>query len=150
AAGAFERRPRWLIQVARHALAIYRDRPADRPRELVAVLDARLAEMAAAGHLPRPPAVRHVSLFEPAMGRMRWQVPEIATIADLAASLDLHIGELEWLADRRLLERSVRDRRLRNYHYTWLIRPSGAARVIEQPKRLLKETQRRLLHLLID
>jgi RNA-directed DNA polymerase len=151
ASAAFARRPRWLAQGARHALATYRERPADRPRELAAVLDAWLAELAAAGRLPQqPPSVHHVPLFESAMGRMRWPVPEIATIADLAAFLDLHIRELQWLADPRTLERSVRDRRLRNYHYSWLARPSGAARVIEQPKRLLKQTQRRLLHQVID
>ena len=46
----------------------------------------------------------------------------VATPADLAAMLDLHPGELAWLADRRGLERRVRDVRLRNYRYRWLPR----------------------------
>ena len=87
-----------------------------------------------------------VGLFTPAMGRMPWPVPALDTPADLAAMLDLHMGELAWLGDCRGLERRATETRLQNYRYRWLPRTGGPPRLIEQPKRLLKETQRRLLH----
>jgi hypothetical protein len=83
------------------------------------------------------------------MGPARWPVPAAATTVDLAALLDLHPGELAWLADRRSLERRAAPR-LRNYRYRWLARPGGPPRLIEQPKALLKETQRRILHGILD
>jgi hypothetical protein len=79
------------------------------------------------------------------MGQMRWPVPAAATPADLAALLDLHPGELAWLADSRGMERRAAPR-LRNYRYRWLARPAAPPRLIERPKALLKETQRRILH----
>ena len=63
------------------------------------------------------------AIFAPAMGRTPWPVPAIDTPAGLAAALDLHPGELAWLADRRRLERRVADPRLRNYRYRWLAGP---------------------------
>ncbi len=143
---AFGLRPRWLALVAAEAAASYRERPADRPRELTEVIERALQGLDDRGLLPRPP--RHVptAVFTPAMGRMRWPVPVLDTPADVAAMLDLHHGELAWLADRRGLERRASDLRLRNYRYRWLPRAAAPPRLIEQPKRLLKETQRRLLH----
>jgi hypothetical protein len=150
AAAVFGRRPRWLAVVVAEAAASYRDRPADRPRELTAVIERALHRLDAGGLLPQP--VRHVptAVFAPAMGRMRWPVPVLDTAADLAAMFDLHPGELAWLADRRGLERRVGDVRLRNYRYRWLPRAAAPPRLIEQPKRLLKETQRRLLRAILE
>ncbi len=145
AAAAFGRRPRWLSGVAAEAAAIYRDRPCDRPRELTAAVERALGRLDEGGLLPRPPRRLPAAIFAPEMGRMPWPVPAIDTPAGLAAALDLHPGELARLADRRGLERRVADPRLRNYRYRWLARPAGPPRLIEQPKRLLKETQRRLL-----
>jgi RNA-directed DNA polymerase len=144
------RRPRWLGAVVREAAATYRDRPIDRPRELTATVEQELLRLERAGRLPRP--LRHVpvGVFSPAMGRMRWPVPKLDTPADVAAMLDLHMGELHWLGDRRGLERRVTDTRLQNYRYRWLPRAEAPPRLIEQPKRLLKETQRRLLHQILD
>jgi RNA-directed DNA polymerase len=76
-------------------------------------------------------------------------VPEITSIADLAAFLDLHTREQEWLADRRSWEQSAAQR-LRNYRYRWVGRESGLPRLIERPKGMLKAAQRRVLHEIID
>ena len=146
AATAFGRRPRWLGGVALELAATYRDRPCDRPRELAARIEQALLRLEDAGVLPQPP--RHVpaALFTPEMGRMRWAVPEIDTPTDLAAMLDLHPRELAWLGDLRNLERRAADARLRRYRYRWLPRAEAPPRLIESPKRLLKATQRRVLH----
>jgi hypothetical protein len=150
AAATFGRRPRWLGGVVREMLATYRDRPGDRPRELAATIERELRRLDGAGRLPRPPRHVGVGLVTPAMGRMRWPVPAIDMPADLAAMLDLHVGELAWLGDCRGLERRAADTRLQNYRYRWLPRAGAPPRLIEQPKRLLKETQRRLLHQILD
>lgn len=150
AATALGRRPRWLAVVAAEAAATYCERPVDRPHELVGVIERALHRLDDRGLLPRPPRHVPVAIFAPAMGKTRWPVPALDTPADLAAMLDLHRGELAWLADRRGLERRVADPRLRNYRYRWLPRAAAPPRLIEQPKRLLKETQRRLLREIVE
>jgi len=134
AAAMLGRRPRWLGRLAREAAARYRDQPADRPRELTAVIERVLGELDASGLLPRPPGRVPAGIFRPRMGRMRWPVPAIDTPSDLAQLLDLHLGELHQ----------------RSYRYRWLARPSAPPRLIEQPGRLLKETQRRLLGQILE
>ena len=139
------RRPRWLGMVVRESHAAYRWRPADAPRALAATVDRSLRELDARGRLGRPPRSVPGAVLAPGMGRTRWPVPAAATTADLAAILDLHAGELGWLADRRGIERRAPPR-LRNYRYRWLARPAAPPRLIESPKALLKDTQRRILH----
>lgn len=146
----FDVLPEWLPWLLAIALSTYRERPADRPRELASLLDGALASFQTSGGLPPLPPIVRVSTYEPAMGPARWPVPPIASVGDLAAFLDLHPRELDWLADRRRWERSVTDERLRNYRYLWLPRRSGLPRLIEQPKRLLKATQRRVLRAILD
>jgi hypothetical protein len=128
AATVLGRRPRWLGTVAREAHTAYRFRPADAPRALAATVDRSLADLDARGRLGRPPRSVPGAVFSPEMGRTRWPVPEAATTTDLAALLDLHPG----------------------YRYRWLARQAAPPRLIESPKALLKETQRRILHGILD
>jgi hypothetical protein len=149
AAEMLGRRPRWLGVVVADARAAHPTPPADAPRVLAAIIDRSLLTLDEGGGLPKPP--RHVPApqFVPEMGPARWPVPAAATPIDLAALLDLRLGELAWLADRRGLERRAAPR-LRNYRYRWLARPGGPPRLVEAPKALLKETQRRILHGILD
>ena len=149
AAQVLGRRPRWLGVVVDDARAAHPTRPADAPRALAAVIDWSLLTLDEGGRLPKPPAHVPAARVVPEMGPARWPVPAAATTADLAALLDLHPGELAWLADRRGLERRAA-LRLRNYRYRRLPRPVGPPRLIERPKALLKETQRRILHGILD
>jgi hypothetical protein len=142
-------RPRWLGIAVREVHATHRVRPADAPRELTAIVDRSLRLLDAEGRLTRPPPHVPAPSFAPEMGRMPWPVPAGETAADLAALLDLYPGELAWLADRRGMERSATPR-LRNDRYRWLARPAAPPRLIERPKALLKETQRRILHGILD
>jgi hypothetical protein len=84
------------------------------------------------------------------MGRRRWPVPEIASVGALASFLGVSDGELAWFVDARALERSVEDEGLRHYRYGFLRRPGRPVRVIERPKRRLKQIQRRILHEILD
>jgi hypothetical protein len=147
---ALDRRPRWVRPLAREVLVAYGRPPSDRPREL-----ARFIEQALHARQPRaadagPPRVRRWLVPEPAMAWRRWPVPEIASVGQLAGFLSLSDGELAWFADARGLERTVVDEQLRHYRYASLRRGGRPVRVIERPKRRLKEVQRQLLHEILD
>ncbi len=138
-------RRRRVLGVARDVLDVYHRAPLDRPHELALVIDASVRR--------RRLRVREPArwfTFEPEMGRMRWPVPPITTVAALAAFLDLDYGRLQWFADARGLERSVTAERLRNYRYGWFHRPGSSVRVIEKPKHDLKAAQRRILREILD
>jgi hypothetical protein len=72
--------------------------------------------------------------------------PAIHDVAGLAWWLGLRSGHLDWFADRRSLERTVTDVRLRHYHRSWIATPSGSIRLLEAPKREMKDLQRQVLH----
>lgn len=148
-AGVVSGRQRWLGSLVTSVLQAYRDAPVDRPRELAAFI-------AVCGPLPDAfsraredggpvPQVLRRRVAPTAMGRTRWPVRRLDTVADVAGWLGLSAAELDWLADRRSLERRVPDERLRHYRYRWLPKPDGGVRLLEAPKELLKERQRRLL-----
>lgn len=144
---AIGRKPKWLETVVTEALVAYRDRPADRRRELGAFIAQILEQVDERNRLPRrAPTVRKDFDFTPEMGRARWPVPDIRTLVELGDYLGVGAPDLGWLADPRALERIVVDQKLANYHYAWLPRPSGTPRLIEAPKPWLKKLQRRVLH----
>lgn len=147
---ALDRRPRWVRPVAREVLAGYHRPPSDRPRELARFIEVVLRDRRSGSEDPRPPRVRRWLVPEPAMGRRRWRVPEIASVGALASFLGVSDGELAWFADTRALGRTVEDERLRHYRYGFLSRPGRPVRVIERPKRRLKDFQRRILHEILD
>jgi hypothetical protein len=135
----------WLRPLAIEVLDAHHRPPLDRRRELVAFI-----ELALPSTRRMPPRVLWQPTFHPAMGFARWPVPIIDTVGDLAGFLGLTVGELEWFADVRGLERVVREERLRHYRYSRLSRASGPPRVIEAPKPRLKALQRRVLHEVLD
>src|SRR5437764_1328298 len=57
-----------------------------------------------------------------------------------------------WLADWRGLARHSRARspELRHYHYAWVPKRAGGARLLESPKPRLKAIQRRVLSEILD
>ena len=69
----------------------------------------------------------------------------IDTVGEPAERFELDPGQLAWLADVSGLERTVTDRRLRNYTHVHVPRRSGPPRVLERPKARLKEIQRHVL-----
>ncbi|MDQ6751805.1 MAG: reverse transcriptase family protein [Actinomycetota bacterium] len=142
-------RPGWARRLAREVIRSYHRPPRDRPRELAGFIALTLESWPAptGGALPR---VRRWLLPELAMGRRRWPVPELDSVRAVADFLELSPGHLDWLADARGLERTVKAGKLRNYSYTWLPREHRPPRVIERPKPRLKAAQRRLLHELLD
>lgn len=145
ASGILSHRPPWLPQVVDQALGFYARPPADRPRELAQVIEISLRRLPP-DEEQRPIRVRRWLLADREMGRLRWPVPEIASVGELAEFLVVTPERLAWLADARGLERTVTAERLRNYRYMTRERTGRPVRVIERPKSQLKQMQRRILH----
>ena len=62
-----------------------------------------------------------------------WSVPKLTTECELADWLQISPAQLDWLADRKGLERLAHPEPLRNYVYRWIKKRSGAKRLIEAP-----------------
>ena len=82
--------------------------------------------------------------MRPVSAAAGWLIPPIETVGALADWFQLNLGDLEWFADLRGLNRRATPR-LRHYHYRVLTKQSGTIRLIEAPKAHLKELQRRIL-----
>ena len=75
-----------------------------------------------------------------------WNIPAIETVGDLARWLGVHSGELEWFANLKGLGSG----RLEHYHYLRIEKGPGEVRIIEAPKRELKELQRWILREILE
>ncbi len=74
-----------------------------------------------------------------------WNLPELVTPGDLADWLSVSPSRLDWLADCFGRERFRPNEKLRHYRYRWLPKRGPGYRLIEEPKPLLKNIQRRIL-----
>ena len=145
---------RWVTDVARTVHHEYPDKPLDRPRELARFIQAcpqfraRVEEAAESGvhawaipFVLRPP----IEMVSPRFG-----VPVLDDPPALAAWLGVTLGHLDWFADRFSFERRVTDERLRHYHRSWIRKADGSGRLLEAPKKELKDLQRMVLHGILD
>ncbi len=64
----------------------------------------------------------------PASVAKGWNVPSITDSKKLADWFALSISHLDWLADRRGLERFANNEKLRNYRYRWIPKRTGGRR----------------------
>nr|WKF57874.1 hypothetical protein HUO10_002368 [Paraburkholderia busanensis] len=87
---------------------------------------------------PAPPWLQGVDL------------PQLATLADLAAWLDAGCDELDWLADRWRVPAHAASSPLHHYVYKAIQKRDGRCRLIEIPKTRLRAVQRKVLHGLLD
>ncbi len=98
-----------------------------------------------------PGLLKNRSTMSPLAGvPSSWPVSQLSSPGELAQWLELSANELAWLADCRLLETKVTEMRLRHYHYRWMKKRTGGARLIESPKPRLMAIQRRILHEILD
>lgn len=79
-----------------------------------------------------------------------WKVPPFTWPGELAAWLRVSVGELEWLADAQGWRNGDSCERLGHYHYRWLSKRDGSARLIESPKQHLKLIQRGILDAVVS
>jgi len=88
--------------------------------------------------------------MEPVLAAQRWDLPAIETAGDLAEWLSVHPTQLDWFADLKGLCAKLDRPKLQHFHYRILAKRSGGVRLIESPKRQLKEMQRRILSLILE
>jgi len=75
---------------------------------------------------PHELRIRRYFFPPPRMGERPFPaVPAIATEAELAALLEVPLEELDWLADRRGMNRTAREPKLHHYVYRWIAKRSG-------------------------
>lgn len=143
-------RRRWLVDLAHVVRHQFPDRPVDRPTELAEFISVcTLFERALDD--PDRPLLVHVWMTAPAeMPATRWAVPSIADLGALADWLGVSTGHLAWFADRRSIERTARTEQLRHYHRRWARKADGSIRLLEAPKRELKDLQRQVLRQILD
>lgn len=150
----------WVPRLIEQALELYPRPPADRPRELRAVVRFLLADLLEPddeddgdGQPPtqiRPvPRPVHRPVAPTRTIRRPFATPPLDDAGDLAALLGVDLVQLIALADTRLRGRRARGERIANYRYQWLDRPSGP-RLLEAPRPRLLTAQRTVLHAVLD
>jgi len=89
--------------------------------------------------------------MQPVAKTAEWNIPAIETAEDLAIRLRLSPSELAWFADLKTLGRKPQSSpQLQHYHYRLVAKKSGAVRLIESPKQMLKKMQRKILAEILD
>ena len=127
-----------------------------RRRDVVAFLQAdeglRYAEHKYKGKLRIAEWVTEPAQMQPVEAARDWAVPKIATVGELAAWLGVSAGELEWFADLKRLNARVGSSEgpVSHYNYRVLAKKSGNIRLIEAPKKKLKELQGVILRELLE
>ena len=69
--------------------------------------------------------------------------PQFSSLSSLAYWLGISITQLEWLADLKKTN-SDEPERYNHYHYSFIDKRRGGVRIIESPKKLLKQVQRQI------
>jgi RNA-directed DNA polymerase len=128
----------WIPRIARR---FARKFPADKPRPRERdVLEFLLQDSGVRRNLRKMRVEESLTgpqQMQPVRAAIGWPIPAIETVGDLAAWLEVSLGELEWLADLKGWAS--------HYYYRVLPKPSGAIRLIEAPKTRLKIAQKKIL-----
>lgn len=141
------RRCRWLGPLARRYVAKFSGHTCPREREVVRFLlqDEGFQDASRKHKFAIAQWVTESERMRPVAAAAKWDLPVIKSVGELANWLGITLGELQWFADLKGLERRKNSPRLRHYHYRTLIKLSGKVRLIEAPKPRLKEMQRKIL-----
>ncbi|MBN9690160.1 MAG: RNA-directed DNA polymerase [Verrucomicrobia bacterium] len=145
-------RPRWWLRLVHRLLRQFG--PGTRPRlsrvESFLRRDPWLRKVLLKGDLKGdanpPEPVQCAARGRPAT----WKLPSFTRPVELASWLRVSVGELEWLADAQGWRSGEACERLGHYHYRWLRKRDGSARLIESPKQHLKLIQRGLLDAVVS
>jgi RNA-directed DNA polymerase len=142
---------RWIQGLARRYLERFAHEARPRRRDVIRFLHGdeglRDAVARSQGRLRIAQWITGPALMQPVEAASAWPVPAIGTVGELAAWLGVSVGELEWFADLRSLgaRQGEGDGTMSHYHYRVLAKPGGAIRLVEAPKKRLKELQRVIL-----
>ena len=144
-------RRHWPTRLAEVVVRGYPDPPRDRPRELAGFVAACAIFQRSAHDPDRPLRVAVWATGAPtAMVARRWDGPVIDDVDALARWLAVDLDHLAWFADRRRSERTAADVRLVHHQRSWIRKADGSPRLLEAPKRELKDLQRQVLHEILD
>jgi retron-type reverse transcriptase len=141
----------WPTRLAEVVVREHPEPPRDRPRELAAFIAACAVFAEAAADTDRPLRVAVWAAGSPTkMVHRRWDVPVIDDMSALGSWLGVDLDHLAWFADRRGQERTATDVRLVHHHRRWVRKADGSPRLLEAPKKELKDLQRQVLHEILD
>ncbi|MES2316400.1 MAG: reverse transcriptase family protein [Pseudomonadota bacterium] len=76
-------------------------------------------------------------------------LPDLPSVGDLARWLNASSTEIDWFADKWRVAPDEKTR-LQHYHYRWVEKRSGGARLIEIPKERLRLMQQKILRQILD
>jgi RNA-directed DNA polymerase len=140
---------RWLRPLAQRYVKAFAGRTRPRQRDVVRFLlhdrgfqrawSKYFHELFVAQWLVEPQGMQPVGAAQ------AWDVPSIESVGALAEWLGVKAGELEWFADLKGLGYRKSGPKLNHYHYRVLAKGNGSVRLIESPKRRLKQIQRQIL-----
>lgn len=77
-------------------------------------------------------------------------LPVFRTPEEMADWLNVRLGKLAWLVHRFSADHRPADERQAHYIFRWIRKRSGGWRLLEVPKRILKDVQRAILHEILD
>ena len=146
--------PRWLERLV-HEMLAWNAAPYPPAPEALARAIARSEAIHGLGLEGRKrPLIRRAVLappaFAPAPNFGDLEIPALATAGALAEWLGLSVARLEWLADVEGFRARGASETGRHYGYAWAPKKSGPPRLVEAPKPLLKEVQRKILREILD
>jgi len=147
---------RWIRTLAQRYVRRFGDQVRPKRRDVVEFLrtDAglRYAEHKYKGKLRIAQRLAAPARMQPADAARAWPIPKIETVGELAAWLGVSMSELEWFADLKRLNARVGsgDGPVSHYHYRVLAKHGGNIRLIEAPKKRLKELQGVILRELLE
>jgi len=142
---------RWVRGLAQRYVREFGSQVRPRRRDVIEFLLAdeglRDAERKYKGELRIAQWLAEPARMQPADAARAWAIPKIETVGELAAWLGVGVSELEWFADLKRLNARVGsgDGPVGHYHYRVLAKIGGSIRLIEAPKKKLKELQRVML-----
>lgn len=145
-------RPRWALSLARRLIQHFGAGSRPRHHQVDQFLRSDFGLRKA---IERGPVSFQEKLIFPVMcpasgPPCSWEVPSLVTPGELATWLRLSLNELAWFADLRGLGTRHPQGPLSHYHYRWVPKRDGTARLIESPKLRLKFFQRAILHAILD
>jgi RNA-directed DNA polymerase len=148
---------RWIHPLARRYLAHFGSEMRPRRKEVIQFLHADeglfRAKVRYRSEVRIAEWVCEPCTMQPVTAAARWQIPSIESVGALAKWLEIGPNELEWFADlKRLCSRKTPQPTgpLAHYSYRILAKDSGTIRLIEAPKRRLKQIQQMILSNILD
>ena len=98
----------------------------------------------------RSPSLRRPTMDRPPIGLVGIDIPKLATEAALAEWFGIEPQSLRWRADPAGRNRKHPPGPMRTYRYRWIPRRNGPPRLLEIPKAVLKQMQRKILADILD